>query len=71
MKMTNTQYFHLYIVKCEQFFNDRMTERNYYAVVEFEDGVQLIPSNWLIVSGDFTKAMWPNFTNNNRFDKNQ
>lgn len=40
---------------------------NYYAIVEFEDGVQLIPKNWL--SKDFKKAAWPNFTNNKRFDK--
>ncbi|EFN60350.1 hypothetical protein EAG_01324, partial [Camponotus floridanus] len=38
-----------------------------YAVVEFQDGLQLIPSNWL--NNDETKAVWPNFTNNKRYDK--
>lgn len=44
-----------------------MMETNFYAVVEFEDGVQVIPSNWL--HENLTKAVWPNFTNNKRFDK--
>lgn len=39
----------------------------FYAIVEFEDGLQLIPNNWL--SADLTKAFWPNFTNNKRYDK--
>lgn len=44
-----------------------MTDAKCYAVVEFQDGLQLIPSNWL--NNDETKAVWPNFTNNKRYDK--
>ncbi|XP_025265623.1 uncharacterized protein LOC112638334 [Camponotus floridanus] len=44
-----------------------MTERKYYAVVEFEDGLQVIPDNWL--NEDLTKAVWPTFTNNKRYYK--
>ncbi|GAB1860856.1 DUF4806 domain-containing protein [Camponotus japonicus] len=43
-----------------------MTDK-FYAIVEFEDGLQVIPNNWL--SGDLKKAFWPNFTNNKRYDK--
>lgn len=38
-----------------------------YVIVEFEDGLQIVPSNWL--SKDLTRAVWPNFTNNNRYYK--
>ncbi|EFN60346.1 hypothetical protein EAG_01319, partial [Camponotus floridanus] len=38
-----------------------------YAVVEFEDGLQVIPDNWL--NEDLTKAVWPTFTNNKRYYK--
>ncbi|XP_011858294.1 PREDICTED: uncharacterized protein LOC105555864 [Vollenhovia emeryi] len=41
-----------------------MAER-FYAVVEFEDGLQIIPTNWLNISA--MKAVWPNFTNNKRY----
>lgn len=43
-----------------------MTDK-FYAIVEFEDGLQVIPNNCL--SGDLTKAFWPNFANNKRYDK--
>lgn len=42
-------------------------KENFYAVVEFEDGLQIIPNNWL--SADLKRAVWPNFTNNKRYDK--
>lgn len=44
-----------------------MADRKFYAVVEFEDGLQVIPANWLDVS--VMKAVWPSFTNNKRYDK--
>ncbi|XP_018045573.1 PREDICTED: uncharacterized protein LOC108685340 [Atta colombica] len=44
-----------------------MTDGKFYAVVEFEDGPQIIPNNWLDVS--IMKAVWPNFTNYKRYDK--
>lgn len=43
-----------------------MAEKNLYSVVEFEDGLQVIPNNWF--SSDFKKAFWPCFTNNKRYD---
>lgn len=43
----------------------RMTDK--YAIVQFEDGLQVIPTKWL--NGDLTAAFWPNFTNNKRYDK--
>ncbi|XP_067206835.1 uncharacterized protein [Linepithema humile] len=39
----------------------------FYAIVEFEDGIQIVPNNWLSI--DLKKAAWPNFTNNKRYDK--
>ncbi|XP_054257609.1 uncharacterized protein LOC128982695 [Macrosteles quadrilineatus] len=36
-----------------------------YAVVEFDDGVQLVPTKWIV---DDT-CYWPNFTNQYRYDK--
>lgn len=39
----------------------------FYAIIEFEDGLQIVPNNWL--SGDLSTAFWPNFTNNARYDK--
>lgn len=44
-----------------------MQKENFFAIVEFEDGLQIIPNNWL--SADLKKAVWPNFTNNKRYDK--
>ncbi|XP_071576472.1 uncharacterized protein [Temnothorax nylanderi] len=44
-----------------------MTEKTCYAVVEFMDGLQVIPTNWL--SQDRRSALWPNFTNNKSYDK--
>lgn len=38
-----------------------------YAIVEFNDELQLILTKWL--SGDLTRAFWPNFTNTKRYDK--
>lgn len=38
-----------------------------YAIVQFEDGLQVIPTKWL--NGDLTTAFWTNFTNNKRYDK--
>lgn len=44
-----------------------MAKKIFYSIVEFEDGLQLIPNNWL--REDLSKAFWPNFTNNKRYDK--
>jgi len=44
-----------------------MANEKFYAVVEFEDGLQVIPNNWLDIS--MMKAVWPNFTNNKRYYK--
>lgn len=44
-----------------------MTDRKLYTVVEFKDGLQLIPTNWLDIT--VMKAVWPNFTNNKKYDK--
>ena len=44
-----------------------MTDKTYYAVVEFEDGLQVVPNNWLSI--DLQSAVWPNFTNNKMYDK--
>ncbi|XP_070169708.1 uncharacterized protein [Polyergus mexicanus] len=44
-----------------------MTDTKFYAIVEFEDGLQIVPYNWL--NEDSKKAVWPNFTNNKRYDK--
>lgn len=43
-----------------------MTDGKFY-VLEFEDGLQVIPSNWLDVHT--MKAKWPNFTSNTRYYK--
>lgn len=51
----------MYIYEC------RMTDRRFYAIVEFDDGLQLVPDNWL--NADLTTALWPNFTNNKRYDE--
>jgi len=44
-----------------------MVNEKFYAVVEFEDGLQVIPNNWLDIN--IMKAVWPNFTNNKRYYK--
>lgn len=41
--------------------------RKFYAVVEFKDGLQVIPNDWF--NHDLSKAVWPNFTNNKRYEK--
>lgn len=38
-----------------------------YAIVEFTDGLQMIPCSW--ITEDKTYAYWPNFTSNERFVK--
>lgn len=38
----------------------------FYAIVEFDDGLQVVPNNWL---NKDLKAIWPNFTSNKRYDK--
>ncbi|XP_077282706.1 uncharacterized protein LOC143908781 isoform X3 [Temnothorax americanus] len=45
-----------------------MTEKTCYAVVEFMDGLQVIPTNCRL-SQDLQSALWPNFTNNKSYDK--
>jgi len=42
-------------------------EEKLYYIVEFSDGMQLIPSNWFTASK--TKAYWPSFTNVKKYDK--
>lgn len=57
----------LYIVLCV--FSSTMTDdtRKYY-VVQFEDGIQIIPKNQF-VDGTRTKAYWPNYSNLKYYDK--
>lgn len=43
------------------------SEHNYYAIIEFSDGLQLIPSNWL--NEDMSMARWPTLTNVQRYEK--
>lgn len=38
-----------------------------YSIVEFEDGLQMIPTSWLMK--DKTAAYWPQFTSHTRFMK--
>ncbi|TGZ51886.1 Uncharacterized protein DBV15_12677 [Temnothorax longispinosus] len=38
-----------------------------YAVVEFEDGLSVVPKNWL--TEDLTEAFWPMYTSSARHDK--
>lgn len=38
-----------------------------YSIVEFEDGLQMIPTSWLI--RDKNAAFWPQFTSHARFIK--
>jgi len=40
-------------------------EEKLYYIVEFSDGMQLIPSNWFTAF----KAYWPSFTNVKKYDK--
>lgn len=62
------QFSHYYILKYNVYWYDnRMTEINLYSVVEFEDGLQVIPNNWL--STDLKKAFWPRYINNKRYDR--
>lgn len=42
-------------------------KRKYY-VVQFDDGIQVIPRNWF-VDGTQTKSYWPNYTNFKTYDK--
>ncbi|XP_011858463.1 PREDICTED: uncharacterized protein LOC105556019 [Vollenhovia emeryi] len=42
-----------------------MTEKK-YSIVEFEDGVQIIPNNWF--TADLKQAYWPHYTTNQRYD---
>ncbi|XP_032689877.1 uncharacterized protein LOC116853111 isoform X4 [Odontomachus brunneus] len=42
-------------------------EESPYYIIEFHDGMQLIPHTWFHVSKK--KAYWPNFTNINKYDK--
>ncbi|XP_029167820.1 uncharacterized protein LOC114938178 [Nylanderia fulva] len=44
-----------------------MAQEKFYAVVEFEDGLQIVPNNWL--NSNLNKAVWSNFTNNKRYYK--
>lgn len=41
--------------------------QKFYAVVGFEDGLQVVPSNWLDVS--VMKAVWPHFLSDSRYYK--
>lgn len=61
------QFFHYYMLKCNILLTaNRMAEKK-YCIVEFEDGLQVIPKNWL--NADSKKAFWPHYTNNKRYDK--
>ncbi|EFN75026.1 hypothetical protein EAG_00198, partial [Camponotus floridanus] len=39
-----------------------------YAIVEFKDGLQIVPATWL--SSDLQKSKWPrHYISNDRYDK--
>lgn len=45
-----------------------MADKKNYVIVEFEDGLQIIPMIWL--TGDLKRAKWPSsYISNNRYDK--
>lgn len=44
-----------------------MAENNFYAIVDFEDGMQIICVSWM--SDDETTAYWPRYTNMKRYYK--
>jgi len=39
-----------------------------YSIVEFEDGLQIIPNNWFTCEKK-SAAYWPNLTNQKEYDK--
>lgn len=47
--------------------DDNEHKESLYYIVEFSDGIQLIPYNWLNTTK--TKAYWPSFTNIKKYDK--
>lgn len=68
--MTNMQFFHFYMVKYKDFIyvcRKNGGKKILRSCVEFQDRLQLIPHNWL--NNDLSKAAWPNFTNNKRYDR--
>lgn len=44
-----------------------MTTLQAYVIAEFHDGIQIIPKTW--INDDVTKARWPSFPSQKRFDK--
>ena len=44
-----------------------MTDLENYVIVEFDDGIQIIPNLW--INSDASKARWPTFTSQKRYDK--
>lgn len=40
---------------------------NFFVIVEFADGLQMVPNTWLI--NDMTECLWPLYTKNERCDR--
>ncbi|XP_039307414.1 uncharacterized protein LOC113005933 [Solenopsis invicta] len=72
-KMTNLLSFLSFIPTCNfhipYSFVHRMTDKEKkYVVVEFEDGVRIVPITWL--STDLQRSKWPKkYTTNKRYDR--
>lgn len=44
-----------------------MTDLQDYVIGEFDDGIQIIPKKW--INDDSSKARWPTFSSQKKFDK--
>lgn len=70
MKTTSLPFFLLYIPILDfHSFPRRMADKKKkYVIVEFLDGLQIIPITWLTT--DLKRAKWPDcYISNSRFDK--
>lgn len=48
----------------------RMTDKKNYAVVKFQDGLQIVPTTWL--TNDLKASKWPKcYVTYNRYKKKQ
>lgn len=50
-----------------EYISLRLFPMERYTIVEFVDGLQMIPSSW--ITEDKKHAYWPTFTSNERFSK--
>lgn len=60
----NEQYI---ILKVITMHNQNPSMEGLWSIVEFEDGLEMIPSSWL--SDNKSTACWPQFTSQQRFKK--